>query len=58
MIIQDAIDLYLQAAVEGQIEELPGELVVPLELHLMDCVAIKKAGGEHMVHWDAAGEYQ
>ena len=58
MITQDTIDLYLQAAVEGQIDDVPLDMVVPLELHLMDCIAIRQAGGEHMVHWDAAGDYQ
>ena len=27
------------------------------ELHLMDAIAIKRAGGEHLVHWEVSGDY-
>lgn len=52
----ETIDLYLQAAIEGQIQEVPHDMVLPLELHLMDCVAVKQAGDEHLVHWQASEE--
>jgi len=32
--------------------------LLEMELMLMDAVALKRAGGEHMVHWDAAWDYQ
>jgi hypothetical protein len=50
----ETMDLYLQAAIEGQIDEVPMDMVLPLELHLMDCVAVKTAGDEHLVHWQAS----
>ena len=54
--MHESIDLYLQAAIEGQIDEVPLHIVLPMELHLMDCVAIKSAGGEHLVHWELSEE--
>jgi hypothetical protein len=53
----ETMDLYLQAAVAGQIDEVPHDMVLPLELHLMECVAVKTAGNEHLVHWQASEEY-
>ena len=50
----ETMDLYLQAAIEGQIEELPTDVMFEMELHLMDCVAVKTAGNEHLVHWEAS----
>lgn len=50
----ETMDLYLQAAVAGQIDEVPHDMVLPLELHLMDCVAVKTAGDENLVHWEAS----
>ena len=52
----DYVDLYLQAAVEGQIQEVPEEMVLPMELELMDCIAVKTAGDEHLVVWEASEE--
>ena len=52
----ETLDLYLQAAVAGQIQEVPNEMVLPLELHLMDCIAVKTAGDEHLVVWEASEE--
>lgn len=32
--------------------------ILDMELVLMDAIATKRAGGEHMVHWEAAWDYQ
>lgn len=50
------VDLYLQATIDGQIDEVPADLMLPLELHLMDAIAIKTAGNEQLVHWEASEE--
>ena len=54
----ETMDLYLQAAIEGQITEFPDEVLFEMELHLMDCVAVKTAGAEYLVHWQASGDIQ
>ena len=53
-------DLVLQAIVDGKFGIMEESELDTLyaELHLMDAVAIKLAGGEHMVHWDSCGVYQ
>ena len=53
-------DLVLQAIVNGKFGEIDDSDIDTLyaELHLMDVLAIKIAGAEHMVYWDAAGDYQ
>ena len=53
-------DLVLQAIVDGKFGEMNESDIDTLyaELHLMDTVAIKVAGGDHLVHWDACGDYQ
>jgi hypothetical protein len=48
------VDLYVNAAISGQIDDLPQEMLLPCELHLLDCIAVKQAGGEHLVHWEAS----
>ena len=53
----ETIDLYLQAAIEGQIEDVPADVMFKMELHLMDCVAVKTAGDENLVHWQASEEF-
>lgn len=50
----ETVDLYLQAAIDGQIEHIPADIMFKMELHLMDCVAIKIAGDESLVHWEAS----
>ena len=50
------VDLYVNAAIAGQIDGVPEEMILPMELHLMECVAVKHAGGEHLVHWQASEE--
>lgn len=50
----ETMDLYLQAAIDGQIEHIPANVMFEMELHLMDCVAVKTAGDEHLVHWQAS----
>ena len=53
-------DLILQAIVDGKFGEMNESDIDTLyaELHLMDVLAIKTAGAEHMVHWNAVGDYQ
>ena len=53
-------DLILQAIVDGRFGEMSDVELDTLyaELHLMDVLAIRVAGGEHLVHWDSAGDYQ
>ena len=50
------VDLYLNAAITGQIDDIPQDMLLPCELHLLDCVAVKQAGGEDLVHWSASEE--
>ena len=52
----ETMDLYLQAAIAGQIEDVPADVMFEMELHLMDCVAVKTAGEENLVHWQASEE--
>ena len=54
--VSDA-ELNLAALIQDQITDFTEEEVLDMELHLMDAIAIKRAGGEHLVHWHAAGEY-
>lgn len=49
-------DLYLNAAITGQIDELPEDMTLFCELHLLDCIAVKLAGSEYLVHWEASEE--
>ena len=53
-------DLLIAGIVERTVKEehLSSEDLLELELALMDTVAIKRAGGEHLVHWEPSGEYQ
>ena len=51
-------ELNLAALIQDQITDFTAEEVLEMELHLMDAIAIKRAGGDHLVHWEAAGEYQ
>jgi len=57
MITSDA-DLNLARLIFDDIRDFTAEEVLEMELALMDSIAIKVAGGEHLVLWDAAGEYQ
>jgi len=57
MITSDA-DLNLARLIFDDITDFTAEEVLEMELALMDSIAIKQAGGEHLVHWDAAGDYQ
>ena len=40
------------------VRDFTGEEILEMEMHLMDAIAIKVAGGEHLVCWEAAGLYQ
>ena len=51
-------ELNLWALLQDQRSDFTEEEVLEMELHLMSAVAIKQAGGEHLVHWEASGEYQ
>ena len=50
---QNLADLILD-----DIQDFTEEEVLEMELHLMDAIAIKQAGGDHLVCWEAAGLYQ
>jgi len=52
------VDLNLARLIQDDIRDFTPEEVLEMELALMDAVAIKVAGGEHLVHWEAAGDYQ
>jgi len=52
------VDLNLARLIQDDIRDFTPEEVLEMELHLMDAIAIKVAGGEHLVHWDSAGDYQ
>jgi len=56
--MHETADLYLQAVLDGQINSVPDDLQLSMELYLMDAVAVKTAGGAHLVHWDTAEDYQ
>jgi len=58
--LETDIDLLLAGVIEGNIgvEYLSEDQLLELELALMDNIAIKRAGGETLVHWEAAGDYQ
>lgn len=49
-LIQDEIDDFTPE----ELQEMEKHLF-EMELILMDAVAVKRAGGEHLVHWEAAG---
>jgi len=57
MICSDA-DLNLARLIFDDIRDFTAEEVLEMELALMAAVAIKQAGGEHLVLWDAAEDYQ
>ena len=50
------VDLYVNAAIAGQIDGVPEDMILPMELHLMECIAVKTAGNEHLVVWEASEE--
>jgi len=52
------VDLNLARLIQDDIRDFTAEEVLEMELALMDAIAIKVAGGEHLVHWEAAGDYQ
>jgi len=52
------VDLNLARLIQDDIRDFTPKEVLEMELALMDAVAIKVAGGEHLVHWEAAGDYQ
>ena len=57
MITSDA-DLKLSRMIFDNVTDFTEEEILEMELALMAAVAVKVAGGEHLVHWDAAGDYQ
>jgi len=57
MINTDA-ELNLAQLIFDDVRNFTPEEILDMELHLMDAIAIKRAGGEHLVHWEAAGDYQ
>jgi len=56
--MHETADLYLQAVLDGQINSVPDDMQLSMELYLMDAVAVKTAGGSHLVHWDTVEDYQ
>ena len=52
------VDLNLARLIQDDIRDFTPEEVLEMELALMDAIAIKVSGGEHLVCWDAAGDYQ
>jgi len=56
--MHETVDLYLQAVLDGQINSVPDDMQLSMELYLMDAVAVKTAGEAHLVHWDTAEDYQ
>jgi hypothetical protein len=57
-VITSDADLNLAQLIFDDIRDFTPEEILEMELHLMDAVAIKQAGGEHLVLWEAAGDYQ
>ena len=51
------VDLKLHQVIFDDITDFDDEEILDMELALMDAIAIKRAGGEHLVHWTAAGDY-
>lgn len=51
-------NLKLAQLIFDDITDFTDEEVLEMELALMDAIAIKQAGGEHLVHWEACGDYQ
>ena len=56
----DYCDLLTAAMLDNNLpEHYPNEQdILDIELFVMDCLAIKHAGGEHLVHWDICEDYQ
>jgi hypothetical protein len=55
----EAGDLVLAAILNGDFGIMEGDTLDTLfaEIALMDAIAIKRAGGDHLVHWHAAQAY-
>jgi len=54
-------ELLLAAIIDDNLPEdhpVTGDQMLDAELYLMDALATKRAGGEHLVHWDACTDYQ
>ena len=58
MKLESDVQLNLAQLIFDDVTDFTPEEILEMELHLMDAVAIKQAGGEHLVLWEAAGEYQ
>jgi hypothetical protein len=52
---EDAADLMLAAILDGTLSVLDDTSLV--EVELMDTLAIKRAGGAHLVHWESGQHY-
>ena len=50
-------ELNLWALLQEQRMDFTEDELLEMELHLFDAIAIKRAGGEHLVHWEASGDY-
>lgn len=50
-------DLLVAAVLDAQLDDQITLDETNLELHLMDAVAIKRAGDENLVIWEASYEY-
>ena len=57
--LETDIDLLIAGVVDGNIgvEHLTEDQLLELELALMDTIAVKRAGGESLVHWEISGCY-
>jgi hypothetical protein len=54
MIYQDDVELNLALLLADGEEDFSDVETAEMGLHLMQCVAIKAAGEEHLVHWEAS----
>ena len=57
MILENEVQVNFAELMDGR-EDFTPEEILQMELTLMDVLAVKHAGAEHLVHWDAAGMYQ
>jgi len=54
MIYQDDVEFNLACLLADGDEDFTDEETADMGLYLMQCVAIKAAGDEHLVHWEAS----
>jgi len=58
MMLDDETIFNLARAIHDDVVDFTEDEVLDMELVVMDALAVKRAGGDHLVHWDAAQLYQ